>query len=1549
MRDDISEGNYVTRIATWTLLLVTSATTAAAQTYPVVNGNGTLNSAFNGRLAKENAPAARESKRTTQTVAANRFSGCIPMQNGCSPSDLVVWRPSIGTWIGGTSATTPDPTSDIAKQWGNAALGDVALTGDLDGDGVSDLVTWRASEGNWYWLTSSTGYAYPGSGRQWGTAGDKPFLGDIDGDGKDDLIVWRPSDGTWFWLTSGTNYAYASAGAKQWGNSSYGDIPLIGDVDGDQRADLLVWRTQGDPTGQATWFWLYYLTSINGYDYQNADSKQWGNQSYGDIPLLGDIDGDRKSDLVVWRASTGFWHWLTSSTNYAYASQGAKQWGNAALGDVPLIGAIDGDSSAELVVWRASEGRWYWLTAASGYDYAAAGAKYLGGAVNTGDVPMPLGVKLLRHLPPDILTASGEFSNALAVAITRPTPGSTIRYTVDGTAPTDASPVYPSAHSTGLTFDSATLLRARSFLDGYAPSATAAADYTFKVAAPTVSPAPGSYTVEGTSMAVAFASATSNVTFVYTIDGSDPAQGGIPYNGTAAAIPLGTTTLRMRAFRVGMTMSDSLAAEYVVTQFQTQAPSLSPGADTYVAPLTITAQTATPNAAIFWTSDGSVPTQASNPYTGSIVISAVTTTTIRARAFRIGWADSVVVSATYVTMAQGTPTPVASPASGTFDIGQQVTLAGSLGSTIRYTLDGTVPTDASPLYVGPLTLTQPTTLSARAFNAQSAPSATLVSTYAIRVPLPSISPAGGTFQTPPMVTITTSASGAEIRYTTDRTEPTSTSTLYTAPFSADDYTVLTAAAFKSGWARSGSSVEVYFSTTATNVEETFTAGSVSLVGAAPGSTVSVGQQVGFALTGATYSTNATAVYVLNNGTEVPESHISRSSDRVTVFNSTGAGRNELELRAIDTNGNLVLDRQVVWAGNYNIFATIYAPNGAGLPGAMVTATLIADGTVSLSGVTDSTGHVTLGPLPPNEPYTLRASHAQYIATEFDVPAGSTAPWMTLSLDNNDFDQGLAGWFTTSARAGVVEHSEASVALVPCSDCVGRGSFQALAQPVEEAGAITNSVGWDGDLVIDTKNLAVPQSVTRRFYAGPGTTGIGVRYRFQSDEIWTAYRQTGVFQNDWFRIQIRNLTTGQQIAQQQTIGNLLSQFDANAATPWYTLTLPASFTWDDIEVTATVANSGDNAHMSILYVDAVTQTERAVSNVSLRDLIHNPDQYAAARDFKVITMLSASGMTTPEVTSYEGYVRIHGTITVSGPPTDSLTDIFIDVLENNVVRATGTLARATVSNVRATLLNQPFGDDGVVRITATTTGITPLLFEIPASQLANINQTTEDQQLQIRIRPVYASGVAIPPFDPRVRLTKLVAYTKTNRDGVARDLADCEGLSPTAELERNRPDFPCGGDSWVRPKPKKWAEAATTLAVGGVTYNVNWNDFSNMNGGRFPVHAQHRVGTEIDGDFDGYIRMNEAAADKMLDFLRRYYTGIVRVRVGYSTASKKKNAAGQNLPGCSITVPVSDTNPYWNKIKAAAALPDGRLPQNVIVNTAGHCDHFHVELDVTRIQ
>jgi hypothetical protein len=70
---------------------------------------------------------------------------------------------------------------------------DVAVPGDYDGDGRTDLPVFRPSTGTWFIVNSST---VRGRHSRGGTARDVPVPGDYDGDGRTDLAVFRPSTGT---------------------------------------------------------------------------------------------------------------------------------------------------------------------------------------------------------------------------------------------------------------------------------------------------------------------------------------------------------------------------------------------------------------------------------------------------------------------------------------------------------------------------------------------------------------------------------------------------------------------------------------------------------------------------------------------------------------------------------------------------------------------------------------------------------------------------------------------------------------------------------------------------------------------------------------------------------------------------------------------------------------------------------------------------------------------------------------------------------------------------------------------------------------------------------------------------------------------------------------------------------------------------------------------------------------------------------------------------------------------------------------------------------
>ncbi|MGA2400689.1 MAG: chitobiase/beta-hexosaminidase C-terminal domain-containing protein [Syntrophobacteraceae bacterium] len=93
-------------------------------------------------------------------------------------------------------------------------------------------------------------------------------------------------------------------------------------------------------------------------------------------------------------------------------------------------------------------------------------------------------------------------------------------------------------------------------------------------------------------------------------------------------------------------MADSKVASATYT-IKVATPTISPAGGTYTSIKTVTLSCTTPGAAILYTTDGSNPSPMNvNTYTGPITVSS--TTTIKARAFKEGMADSNVGSAKYI-------------------------------------------------------------------------------------------------------------------------------------------------------------------------------------------------------------------------------------------------------------------------------------------------------------------------------------------------------------------------------------------------------------------------------------------------------------------------------------------------------------------------------------------------------------------------------------------------------------------------------------------------------------------------------------------------------------------------------------------------------------------------------------------------------------------------------------------------------------------------------------------------------------------------------------
>lgn len=144
--------------------------------------------------------------------------------------------------------------------------------------------------------------------------------------------------------------------------------------------------------------------------------------------------------------------------------------------------------------------------------------------------------------------------------------------------------------------------------------------------------------------------------------------------------------------------------------------------------------------------------------------------------------------------------------------------AEAAGAEIRYTLDGSEPTERSSRYTGPITLEKITTVKARAYQDGSA-SAVAEQKFFAKAHLPEfkLTKKGSKAQ----VSLTTATEGATIYYTLDGSKPTPQKRRYTGPFELRGTSTVKAAAYKPGL-QSSNAVTKKINAAALSVAETST-------------------------------------------------------------------------------------------------------------------------------------------------------------------------------------------------------------------------------------------------------------------------------------------------------------------------------------------------------------------------------------------------------------------------------------------------------------------------------------------------------------------------------------------------------------------------------------------------------------------------------------------------------------------------------------------------------------------------------------------------------
>jgi hypothetical protein len=278
------------------------------------NGNQISSLHWNGVVNSKD-----HTKTTGLNVDLSQAPSTVTLNTSDHRTKIGIFRPSTHKFTLDFNGNGIWEGAEIDREYDFGTTGDIPITGDWDGNGITEVGVFRPSTHTFY--LRNAGYpGVPATTINWGISTDLPVAGDWDGNGMTEVGVFRPSTHTFYLRNAG--YPSVPPTVINWGSST--DLPVTGDWDGGNgMTEVGVFRPSTH---------TFYLRNA-GYPGVPTTTINWGIST--DLPVTGDWDGGNgMTEVGVFRPSTHTFY--LRNAGYPGVPTTTINWGLST--DLPVTG-----------------------------------------------------------------------------------------------------------------------------------------------------------------------------------------------------------------------------------------------------------------------------------------------------------------------------------------------------------------------------------------------------------------------------------------------------------------------------------------------------------------------------------------------------------------------------------------------------------------------------------------------------------------------------------------------------------------------------------------------------------------------------------------------------------------------------------------------------------------------------------------------------------------------------------------------------------------------------------------------------------------------------------------------------------------------------------------------------------------------------------------------------------------------------------------------------------------------------------------------------------